>query len=68
MIITVSVEFNIGEVLYLKTDKEQAPRILIGYQIYGNVVMYEVICINLISTHYTFELSRTKDVILTSTN
>ncbi len=66
-VITTMVKWDKGDILYLVTDKEQLPRMVYGYEIAGNDVMYKVCSGTLISTHYDFELSVEKNVSLATT-
>lgn len=69
MKITFDAIFELGEIVYLKTDIDQKPRILIYYKVdTSNEVLYCVNQATYESYHYSIELSRTKDVIITSTN
>jgi hypothetical protein len=51
-------EFNIGEVVYLKTDPEQFPRIVTGLSVRTTIVSYELSLGECLSCHYDFEISR----------
>jgi hypothetical protein len=65
---SAEVEYKFQEICYLRTDKDQEIAIMIGYVIDSNGVMYTIRRGSYQSTHYWFELSRTKDHILTTTN
>ena len=53
--------FNIGQVVYLKTDPERLPRIVIGINISGKDVRYELSHGSQAdSTHFDFEISAEK--------
>lgn len=55
-------QYNIEDILYLKHDIEQLPR-MVSYIVWdGNKVMYEVICGTLSSRHYEYELSNVKTI------
>lgn len=59
---------NHGDIVYLKTDKEQHPRIVYCFKVYQSEILYEIACGTLTSSHYEFELSKEPNVILTTTN
>lgn len=55
-------EYDIEDILYLKHDIEQLPRMVTGIIWDGHKVMYEVISGNDVSQHYQFELSNVKTI------
>lgn len=59
------VKYEIGEVVYLKTDSEQRERIVFCHRVYKNDILYEVACGTMNSCHYEFELCTEKDVLKT---
>ena len=61
-------KFEIGDRVYLKTDIEQFCRIVIEINISKVDISYTLICGIIESTHYNFEISTEKDVLITSTN
>lgn len=61
-------EFNLRQVVYLKTDKDQLPRIITAIKIVPEGLMYELSQGPNNSWHYDFEITETVDVMLTSTN
>lgn len=70
MKITFEIQLEIGEVVYLKTDREQLPRFVVGYIIRPQ----ESIVYDLqsggesVTSHYAFEISKEINVLLNSTN
>jgi hypothetical protein len=64
----VNNKYCIGDLVYLKTDKEQSPRIVFCIKVTQTDVLYEVACGTLTSAHYDFELSKEPNIVLTSTN
>jgi hypothetical protein len=64
----IDPKYDIGETVYLKTDKEQELRIVFAYIVYRNEIVYQLACGVSISNHYEFEVSREKDVIAATTN
>lgn len=72
MKVSFFVEFEIGQIVYITTDKDQSPAMVTGYVFTGsnNEIMYELtqgyITVN--KWFSTIELSKLKDYIITSTN
>jgi hypothetical protein len=65
----INNEFSIGDVVYLKTDTDQKPRLVTAIKVIsGNVVLYEVTQATYVTGHYDYELSYSKDYSLTSIN
>lgn len=64
MIITTEAEYEIGQIVYLKTDREQFPRIVIGYYIFETGLTFSLSMGENTSSHYAFEISETKDVAI----
>lgn len=62
-------KFDIGESVYLRTDREQYERIVTAmcYRMNG-ILSYELVCGTLSSWHYEIELSKEKNSIITTTN
>lgn len=62
--IVIENKYEIGEIVYLKTDSDQLPRVVIAFKVYSQgEMMYEVVSGTLQSLHYNFELSKEKDLI-----
>lgn len=62
----INTLYDIGDTVYLTTDKEQLPRLITDIKISpGNVQMYEVMNGTTASRHYEMELSKEKNDILT---
>lgn len=57
-------KFNIGDVVYLKTDETQSERIITALVILPNVIRYAIMHGTSESTHYDFELSYEKNFTL----
>lgn len=65
----VNNEFEIEDIVYLRTDVDQLPRIIVSFEVFKNgEILYKLNQRTISSYHYGFELSRTKDVLLTTTN
>lgn len=56
--------YEIGQVVYLKTDTDQIPRIVISISVYkGGELLYKVASGTSTSEHYEFELSKEKEFV-----
>ena len=56
--------YEIGQVVYLKTDTDQIPRIVISISVYkGGELLYKVASGTQTSEHYEFELSKERELI-----
>lgn len=64
----IEVAFDIGQVVYLKTDTAQNPRIVFSYKVSNSDTLYELACGTITSIHYDFEISAEINVVLTTTN
>ena len=53
-------DFNIEDIVFLKHDVEQKPRMIYAITITKSDIMYELISGTEVSTHYSFELSKDK--------
>lgn len=62
----LSNKHEIGDIVYLKTDPEQQPRIVYCFKVYKNDMLYEIVCGTVTSAHYDFELSLEKNVLITA--
>jgi len=61
-------KFNLGEIVFLKTDEEQHERIITGITISHKGISYELCQGTSSCWHYDFEISATKDVLKVTTN
>ena len=55
--------FNIGNIVFLKTDSEQKERIVTGFIVRQNYISYNINCGTEESWHYDFEMTIEKDVL-----
>lgn len=54
----IRTKYNIGDIIYLRTDDENNARIVTGITIRpNNSIIYEVSCGTVTSSHYDFEMS-----------
>lgn len=60
--ITIPNNFNIEDIIYLKHDVEQLPRMVIEIHIRKYDIIYEVQSGLDISAHHDFEMSKTKTI------
>lgn len=62
--IVIDNEFEIGELVYLKTDDDQKIRLVTAIKVCpDDSYLYELVCGALQSFHYDFEITREKDVL-----
>ena len=62
------MKFKIGYYVYLKTDIDQYKRLVTGYTVRPNVVIYNLGLGSEETTHYELEISDEIDVLLKSLN
>jgi hypothetical protein len=61
--------FNIGDIVFLKTDKDQSPRIVTAIILYeGSRVNYRINSGTTETWHTECEITLEKDVLITTTN
>lgn len=63
--INIDNKYSIGDIVYLKTDREQLQRIVFSINITKLELTYRLACGSQISDHYDFEISINKDVLIT---
>jgi hypothetical protein len=57
-------KFDIGQIVYLRTDVDQVPRIVVKFEVTSSTVLYILASGEKETTHYDIEISETKDVVL----
>jgi hypothetical protein len=63
------IEFNIGEFVYLKVDKDQSKRMIVSIALRPcNAVQYEIYDGHSESWHFGIELSAERDILLATSN
>jgi hypothetical protein len=62
--ITIDNKFDIGQTVYLKTDKEQEARIVFAFKVTKCEITYQLAFGAATSEHYDFEISEEKDVLI----
>lgn len=60
-------KFQIGQIVFLKTDREQFERIITGICIRMNGMSYELSFGNSTSWHFDFEISIEKNILIATT-
>lgn len=62
-------KFRLEQTAYLKTDKDQLPRLVTGIRLRpGDTILYDLSSGATESVHYEFEVDGEADLILTTTN
>lgn len=56
--------FDLGQMVYLKTDKEQYPRIVTAFIVSSNGIIYQLCAGQEASNHYAMEISVEQNVLL----
>ena len=64
----LNFDFNIGDVVYLKTDRDQYERIITEIWVRPGQILYYLMESTLGSWHYPFEISKEKDIIKMTSN
>lgn len=60
----IELDFEIGDMVYLKTDEDQRPRVVFGVLLRPAGIMYDLACGTCVSTHYNFEINVEVDIKL----
>ena len=61
-------KFNIGDVVFLKTDIDQYERMVCGILIRPDGIQYAITLGDTENWHYDIEISKQKDILKTTTN
>ncbi len=61
-------KFEIGQVVYLKTDNDQNARIITSITVRLKDIIYELSCGSQSSWHYEFEMNEEKNVLTYTSN
>lgn len=64
----IDPEYQIGDIVYIKTDREQLPRMVYCYKVYLDSIVYELACGTITSCHYAFELSKEQNILISVTS
>lgn len=65
---TIYPAFELHQIVYLKTDVEQKPRIVTAIKITPGALVYELTQCSYITGHYASEINSEKDISLNTTN
>ena len=57
------IKFDIGEIVYLKTDNEQLERMVCQMTLTQNSVIYDLVCGSEMSNHFDFEISKERNIL-----
>jgi hypothetical protein len=57
------LHFDIGDSVYLKTDPEQAERLVTGISVRQNGITYAISHLTNETWHYDFEITKDRDII-----
>lgn len=68
MIKQIKISFDIEDLVYVKMDPEQQPRIITGFKISKYDILYEASDQFGANYYYDFELSKNKDVVKATSN
>lgn len=69
MKVTFSTDFELATIVYLKTDRDQLPRLVVGHYVdISNTIMVELKSGTIVSTHQEFEISKDRDTVMATTN
>lgn len=62
--INIDNKFDIGQIVYLKTDPEQMKRMITAFTVTKSDLIYEVSCGANVSKHYDYEMSEEVNVLM----
>ena len=61
---TINTKFTIGQIVFLKTDTDQKPRIVLGIAVYPTTLKYILGQGDDDSVHYDIEISTEKNILI----
>lgn len=61
-------KYNIGDLVFLKTDQDQLARMVICISLTSNGISYELASGAISTSHYELELSKEKNIVLNTSN
>lgn len=62
--IMIDTSYEIGDTVYLKTDRDQQPRIVTGFCVRSTGITVALACGSAESWHYDFEITIEKNVLV----
>jgi hypothetical protein len=66
--IASTIEYDFGQMVYLKTDTEQMERMVIRVGIIPSGIIYTLACGEIETNHYPIEITADKDILKTILN
>lgn len=60
---TITLPYNFGDIVFLKTDPEQLERMICKVVIYQGSILYGLAMGSVLSEHYDFEMATQKDLM-----
>ena len=60
----INVKFNIEQIVFLKTDMEQLPRMVVGYQVTKHSILYILAQGGGETYHHDIEIDDEKDILI----
>lgn len=65
----IQIDYEVGQTVYLKTDSDQLPRLVVGYSLSPKDLLYRLQYADCdAKCFYDFEISDTKDVVMATSN
>lgn len=64
----INNKYGFGDIVYLKTDRDQYERIVVGIKVSPLGLTYQVALGPIETYHYEMELTTEKNVLITTTN
>ena len=64
----VDCPYKLGDILYLKTDIQQYPRLVTAIIITKGDILIELSCSTIVSKHYLFEVTEEINVLIQTSN
>lgn len=61
----LKTKYNIGQVVYLRTDTEQRERLVTGIDVRQGYILYQLTYIDSVSYHYDFEIESERNTLKT---
>jgi hypothetical protein len=62
--LSISIEFQIGDMVYLRTDSEQFPLMVTGIMVRHEHILYGLSQDTRETSHYSIEISRTRNTLM----
>lgn len=60
---TISTKYDLGDIVFIKTDTEQYPKQIVQIKVDPNGVLYELQNGGFTSWHFDMEFTREKDIL-----